>query len=173
MTKNCQFLSMRQRQRGFTLIELMVALVVLGILVTVGIPGFQNIIRDNRATSISNELLGAVQFARSTAVSGESTNRVVVCPVCDDPNHDCNACGNDWQEGWMVLVEGPNEVLRSRGPFPGGVSINAPALIRFSNMGTVMGTTGDIDISIDVELGSSTASRAMTVFPSGFSRIDN
>ena len=54
--------------RGFTLLELMVAIAVLAILVTVGVPSFRDLIQNNRVTTQTNELVSALNFARTEAV---------------------------------------------------------------------------------------------------------
>jgi type IV fimbrial biogenesis protein FimT len=54
--------------RGFTVLELMVTLAVAGVLVTVGIPGFTEIVRNNRVTAQTNELVSTLNLARTEAV---------------------------------------------------------------------------------------------------------
>ncbi|MCC5858549.1 MAG: GspH/FimT family pseudopilin [Ectothiorhodospiraceae bacterium] len=66
-------------ERGVTLIELMVALIVLGIIAGVAFPNFQNLVRDNRTTTHTNELVTAINLARSEAVRRGGT--VTVAPV--------------------------------------------------------------------------------------------
>jgi prepilin-type N-terminal cleavage/methylation domain-containing protein len=44
-------------QLGLTLLELLVTLSIAAILVTLGAPGFQDLIRNNRAATQSNDLL--------------------------------------------------------------------------------------------------------------------
>ena len=73
----------------------------------------------------------------------------------------------------MVLVEGPDEVIRSRGSIPEGVTINAPEFVRFSNMGEETGNVGEVNIDINVDFGARSTSRSLTILPSGFSRIEN
>jgi type IV fimbrial biogenesis protein FimT len=67
-----------ERYRGFTLVELMVTLAVLAILITVGIPAFGDLVRNNRVTSQTNELVTALNIARSEAVKRGRNVQVVV-----------------------------------------------------------------------------------------------
>ncbi|QLE99416.1 GspH/FimT family pseudopilin [Neptunomonas phycophila] len=91
--------------RGFTLIELMVTIAVLAIIVTIGIPGFSNLIRNTTASGLSNDMVGAFQFARSEAV-----NRNELVGVCS--GQTVAACGAGWTNGWIVFVVSDGAILR-------------------------------------------------------------
>jgi type IV fimbrial biogenesis protein FimT len=56
-------------RRGLTIIELMVALAVLGVLVTLAAPAMSDMILVQRVRSINADLVTDLQFARSEAVS--------------------------------------------------------------------------------------------------------
>jgi type IV fimbrial biogenesis protein FimT len=64
--------------RGFTLLELMVTLAVLAVLITVGIPAFAELVQNNRVTAQTNELVSALNVARSEAVKRGRNVQVVV-----------------------------------------------------------------------------------------------
>jgi len=64
--------------RGFSLVELMVTIAVLAILLAIGIPSFASLIASNRLTSATNELVAALQTARTEAI--RRNVRVTVCP---------------------------------------------------------------------------------------------
>ena len=69
--------------RGFTLLELMVAIAVLAVLATVGVPSFRDLIQNNRITTQTNELVTALSFARAEAIKRGQTIQVAI--VAADP----------------------------------------------------------------------------------------
>lgn len=89
-------------QKGFTLVELMVALVVLAIVLGIAVPSFGNILQDSRTSTLASELQGALQLARSEAV--KRRQRVVVCRRKPDESACQN--GTDWAGGWLVQQTG-------------------------------------------------------------------
>ncbi len=65
------------RSSGFSLIELMVTIVVAAVLLAIAIPNFRNLILSNQLTTISNEWVTAVNYARSEAIKRGSA--AVIC----------------------------------------------------------------------------------------------
>ena len=53
--------------KGFTLIELMITISILGILLGVGLPSFVTFINNNKITSEANDLIYSFHMARSEA----------------------------------------------------------------------------------------------------------
>lgn len=88
------------RQLGFNIIELMVAIAVLGILLGIGVPAMQSFIQNNRLTSQINQLSTTFALARSEAVK---RNQQVV--VCSSTSGTACTTGSTWDDGWMVYVD--------------------------------------------------------------------
>ena len=100
--------NVRTNQRGFTLMELLLAVAILAIVTTAALPAFTTFIQNNRLTGQTNELVTAFQFARSEAL--KRADPVTVCSSSDGED-----CGGSWNEGWMVIANrgaGDEEVLR-------------------------------------------------------------
>jgi type IV fimbrial biogenesis protein FimT len=65
------------RQRGFTLLELMISLTVFAILVSLAVPSFRNLMLNNTLTAAGNDLLASLQTARGEAL--KRNQQVVLC----------------------------------------------------------------------------------------------
>lgn len=87
------------RQSGVTLLELMIAIAVLGVLLTVAVPGFNQLVLNNRQVAATNEFVGGIQLARSTAITRNS--RVTICASSAQASCD----GGNWSEGWIAFVD--------------------------------------------------------------------
>lgn len=93
---------------GFTMIELMVTIAVMAILAALAVPSMQGMIASSRLTSDANDVLAALNLARSEAI--RLNRRVVFCRVgggFDSP--DLSTCltsdlGGKWS-GWMVFAD--------------------------------------------------------------------
>lgn len=98
------------REKGFTLIELMVTLVIAGILLSIAIPSFQNLIIDSRLNATASDLADAVRLARSEAL--KRNRPVVFCQIDPGDPEDCDPGGN-WG-GWALHddMDDDDKVLR-------------------------------------------------------------
>lgn len=86
------------RQSGFSLVELMVAVAILGILSAVAVPSMQNLIAESRLSAQVDVLVAGLNQARTLATS--SRKAITVCGVAD-PN-TATACGSDWANGFII-----------------------------------------------------------------------
>ena len=103
--------SISTSQRGYTLIELMITITVLGILLGVAVPSFLDTVRNNRLTTQNNEFIGALNVARSEAL--KRSGSVSVCASTDQAT--CSGSTN-WSTGWIVFTDLNGDGVKSADP---------------------------------------------------------
>ena len=87
------------RERGFTLIELMTAIGLTGLLLSMAVPALDIFVSNARQTGAVNDFVSSMHIARSTAVT--TNTRVTICPSAGGA--DCD--GADWEQGWIVFSD--------------------------------------------------------------------
>lgn len=102
---------MLKKNAGFTIIELMVTVVILAIIATVAIPGFGNLIGENRLTTGTNLLVSSIRLARAEAIKRGtsvtfSTDGGLASGWCVHEGDDAGDCANDQIRGF----EGPGNL---------------------------------------------------------------
>jgi type IV fimbrial biogenesis protein FimT len=132
--------TVQRRQRGVTLIETATAACVSAVLAASALPTMSAALDGHRLTTATNDLVLAVNLARSTATAQRT--RVVLAP----------RGGADWTSGWRVFVDTNNNgqldpgepVVREFDAAPKGLSITphfgtsySGAYLSFDNVGNV------------------------------------
>lgn len=149
-----------QAHAGFTLVELMVTLVVIGILAIVAVPSVSALISNGRVAGQTEELVASVQLARAEAV--RRNTRVTLCPSTDGTT--CAATAT-WA-GWIVhgmdntLATPADEVIRNNAS-SGAVVVSGPTA------GLMFRPSGLIDSQQNIEVSKSDTKRCLTVLISG------
>ena len=100
---------------GFTLVELLVTMVVFGILASIAIPSFSDLIKNSRLATETNDLMSDLAYARSEAA--RQGKRVTLCV---SSNGTSCGTGSAWAGGRIVFadtgtygtVDGTDAVLR-------------------------------------------------------------
>ncbi len=92
---------MKTRHTGFTLFELMIGLAIMGILVSLAVPSFQDYGRNTRVIAAQNDLVTALNYARSEAI-----RRSTPVTVCATSNFTTCAAGTFWVNGWLAFSDG-------------------------------------------------------------------
>lgn len=159
---------------GFTLIEIMIALLLVAIVLTVGVPSLRDFIHNNQAASETNALLAAFNSARGAAVT-----RGVPVAVCASSNgtsclssSGCTPATTDWSGGWLIFVDNPggtacvkdgsDVVLHVGSGFSGGSLKGTVAGVQYLPSGLRLNTT---TATFTLNLGKQT--RIVTLTPSG------
>ncbi len=89
--------------RGFTLVELIAALAISSILLSLALPSFESMIEHYRTTSRVNSLIGLVRFARQAAVM--ERNWVTLCPARTVGDNQICTNSRQWQSGIMAFSD--------------------------------------------------------------------
>jgi len=92
------------RQRGLTIIELMVTLGVLAITAAIAYPSFDAYVANSRLVTSANELTASIQLARA-----EALRRGVTTVLCRSANPGaatptCGGTANNWSTGWLIYA---------------------------------------------------------------------
>lgn len=95
---------------GFSFIELLVTLALIGVVMTLAVPNFRAFLLNNRITAQTNDFVLALNYAKSEAVKRNLT--VTVCSRQDDTT----CAGNTtWDAGWLVFVDLDADGVRDAG----------------------------------------------------------
>jgi type IV fimbrial biogenesis protein FimT len=114
-----------RRSAGFTVVELLVTVVVLSILLALAVPAFRSFMQNDQQWVQQNNLVLALNAARSEAIKQDSS--VQVCGSTDGAT-----CTNTpWNQGWIVLPTvnpfnpaAAPKALQVVGALPPGTTLN-------------------------------------------------
>jgi len=92
-------------QRGFTLWELLVSLLVVGILLGFGVPSFLEFQRNNAITAAANDLVSGVMAARSQAVQLQVPVTLCASPDPTAATPVCSPSGAGSNGGFILWID--------------------------------------------------------------------
>jgi type IV fimbrial biogenesis protein FimT len=136
--------------KGFTLYELLITLLIVGVILSFGVPRLASFTQNSRISAAANDLHSSFQLARSEAV--RASVNITICASSD--SMDANAtCSGTLDDGLIIFVDtngnierdaGEN-VLRTLPAIDSDIDIltNGPGATYFSFAGTGLGR-GDI-----------------------------
>ena len=130
---------MQQKQGGFTLLEAMLVITVIGVMLGLAVPNVREFIRNARLTSSANDLLADLHVARTESIKRREP--VVLCSsananATDVDDLECRAEDATEFDGWFAYVDldaddvydgGTDIVLLQRGPVDDTVTAKSDA----------------------------------------------
>lgn len=117
------------RDRGFTLIELMIAIAMVAVLMAIAAPSFTSFQRNAELTSTANTLFSALTGARSEAI--KQGKYALVVP----------ADGSNWTSGWVVFVDEDRDQAKSSADVTIVTADATPSTLAIAGTGSAAGST--------------------------------
>jgi type IV fimbrial biogenesis protein FimT len=91
--------------KGFTLIEVMITLSVLGILLSIATPSMRSFIEASRMSTVTNEVAGDLFYIRSESLKRRIN--VYLCPKKSPSLEVCETSASDanYANGWLMYAD--------------------------------------------------------------------
>ena len=143
-------------EKGFTAVEMMVVVLIIGILAAFGAPAMNQLIRTQKVRSAAYDIFADLTYARSEAI-----NR----------GHDilvASSGGTDWVGGWALRDTVTGEVIRQQGALSSGITFVGDAgQVTYDRNGRISGTTNVRFNIAPTESAPDTQKRCVRLSPSG------
>jgi type IV fimbrial biogenesis protein FimT len=156
------FTLIRDRLSGFTVIELMMTMVVLGVIVTLAVPSFNDFVLKTRVNSAATEIQMSLLLARSEAVKRNTT--VSITPA--------NTAA--WTQGWNVTYVdggGTTRTLKAQAAYTGAMTVTGPAAaVAYGRDGRLTGTTA-VTFTVNVPGNANITTKTVAVDVSGRANV--
>ena len=164
------------KDSGFTLVELMIAIVVMGIILAMAVPNFRSFVLDNRLVTQANDFMTTLSIARSEAIKRGA--QVTVCKSADGSN--CTTA-NRWEQGWITFVDSDKDetvdagetIIQVHEAMPSGNTLRGSAdvddYISYVGSGAA-GESGDLILCDDRGYGDGSKPRAIIIGLAGRAR---
>lgn len=100
--------------------ELLFTVGIIFALLTMAVPSFQGVIQGGRITTATNDLVSALNLARSEAI-----RRNLRTTVCTSASGTACTPGSGWEQGWIVFTDPDND-----GVYTGPPSVPNETILR-------------------------------------------
>ena len=131
MSKPNPEFAQHRKDRGFTMIELMISVLILGILASIAVPNYSSFVANQRVKTASFDVMSAVALARSEALKRNTD--VTITPTT----------GTNWASGWSVAA---GTTLNQQAAFK-NMTITGPASLSYNSSGRLNTLAAPISIS--------------------------
>lgn len=92
----------RVKQAGFTIYELLITMILIGIILSIGVPSMSSFTQNSRISGTANDLHSSFQLARSEAA--RSKNNITICASANSMDAAAS-CGGTFDDGWIIFID--------------------------------------------------------------------
>jgi type IV fimbrial biogenesis protein FimT len=157
----------RAKQHGFTIYELLITMLMIGIILSIGVPSFTAFTQNSRISGTANDLHSSFQLARSEAARSKSN--ITICASANSMDAAAN-CGGTFDDGWIIFIDLNGDIDRA------GAGENVLNYFSFAPSGLGRGDIGGPSVQTAticdergniVAAGGNSAARVLVVTPIG------
>lgn len=167
--------AMRRNQRGFTLIEIMIVVTLMGIIMAIAVPSVRSLMDTQKIKTATFDLVTTAMFARSEAIKFGNTGAASISIVPQ---------GGDFNNGWCVVFSSAStcststpgaDVMRVNSPtrnvtYTVPTCGSIPCVITFGKNGR-LSSGNAVKIQVVNDLASNPITRCVTVDASGNANV--
>lgn len=133
----------RQSERGYTIIEALIVVAIIGIMTVAGVPAFMSMFNQNRIRSTARVLATDVRWARMNAISRQRPTKVTITGT------NTYAVAELVGGAWTNVVPGPRNSQR-RLEFPARVTFSSHTFVDIDDLPADPDVPDDADTDPDI-----------------------
>lgn len=148
----------KRRSQGFTLVEMMITVIILGVLTAVAIPSFTSLVASQKVKTTASSLQAFLNVTRTEALKRNSS--VTLSP---------NTTGQ-WSSGWKITDPSSGSTLKTTSPVT-NINITGPSSVIYQGSGRVKLASGVTSSTFKFSSTSTHDIRCLEIDLSGIAMI--